>query len=169
MPLTGDQTNFEEIVDRYYRGLYQFALSLTGAAAEAGDLTQQTFYLWATKGHQLRDAGKIKSWLYTTLHREFLQSRRRQTRFPHVSTEEAELPPIEPAFVQQLDGATVLDCLQDVDELYRAPLALFYLDDRPYKDIAEVLGVPIGTVQSRIARGKAQLAARLQTREVPRE
>jgi len=87
---------------RYYRSLYQFAFSLTRAEADACDLTQQTFYIWATKGHQLRDVSKVKTWLFTTLHREFLETRRRQTRFPHyeLSQVTGELPVIAPARVK---------------------------------------------------------------------
>src|SRR3974377_822390 len=91
--------DFETLVGRFYRSLYQFALSLTQTEADACDLTQETFYVWATKGHQLRDAGKVKSWLFTTLHREFLERHRRQTRFPHVDLDQAmdELPHVSAA------------------------------------------------------------------------
>ncbi len=150
---------FESLVARYYRSLYQFAFSLTQTEAEACDLTQQTFYVWATKGHQLKDPSKVKSWLFTTLHREFLETRRRQTRFPHYELEQmdAELPTVSPARINQLDSAQVLHALGQVDEVYQAPVALFYLEDCSYKDIAEMLEIPMGTVKSRIARGLAQL------------
>ncbi len=152
-------TDFESLVDRYYRPLYQFAFSLAHNEAEACDLTQQTFYVWATKGHQLRDAAKVKTWLFTTLHHEFLKTRRRQTRFPHHELEqvEHELPTISPTTVNQLDAGAVVQALGHVEELYQAPLALFYMEEHSYKEIAEILEVPIGTVQSRIARGKMQL------------
>ena len=151
--------DFEGLVGCYYRPLYQFAFSLARNETEASDLTQQTFYAWATKGHQLRDAAKVKTWLFTTLHHEFIKTRRRQTRFPHYELEqmEHELPPISPAMVNQLDAGAVVEALGQVDELYQAPLALFYLEEHSYKEIAEILEVPIGTVQSRIARGKMQL------------
>ena len=68
---------FIQLVDAYYTPLYRFALSLTKNTADAGDLTQQTFFIWAKQGHALRDAGKAKAWLFTTLYREFLQGRRR--------------------------------------------------------------------------------------------
>ena len=151
--------DFEELVQQHYRGLYQFAFSLTRKEAEARDLTQQTFYVWATKGHQLRDASKVKTWLFSTLHREFLKTKRKQKRFPHVDLEQAgrDMPTVSPTIVSQLDGATVMQALARVEEIYQAPLALFYLEDYSYKEIAEILEVPIGTVQSRIARGKAHL------------
>src|ERR1039457_4884651 len=115
----GDNVGFESLVERYYEPLYQFAFSLTRAEADACDLTQQTFTIWATKGHQLRDITKVKTWLFTTLHREFLVSRRRQTRFPHFDLDaaEAELPTISPAAVSQLDTAQMLDTLAHVDEV----------------------------------------------------
>ena len=59
--------DFESVVASYYEPLYQFAFSLTRTEADACDLTQQTFYVWATKGHQLRDVSKVKTWLFTTL------------------------------------------------------------------------------------------------------
>jgi RNA polymerase sigma-70 factor (ECF subfamily) len=154
-----ENAEFEQLVNQYYEALYRFALSLTRSEATSCDLTQQTFYLWATKGHQLRDRTKAKSWLFTTLHREFLGGKRRETRFPHHEMEEVnhELPSVSPTVVNDLDGGTVVDSLLQVDELYRAPLMLFYLEDFSYQEIAEQLEIPIGTVMSRLNRGKVQL------------
>jgi RNA polymerase sigma-70 factor (ECF subfamily) len=151
--------DFESVVARYYEPLYQFAFSLTRTEADACDLTQQTFYVWATKGHQLRDVSKVKTWLFTTLHRVFLESRRRETRFPHFKLDDVplELPSLSPVTVNQLDAAQVLQALSHVDDIYQAPVALFYLEDHSYKEIAEILNVPMGTVKSRLARGIAQL------------
>ena len=123
------------------------------------DLTQQTFYIWATKGHQLRDRSKAKSWLFTILHREFLSIRNRAVRFPHfeLSEETNELPTVSPEIVSTLDAAQVIKFLGQVQEPYRAALSLFYLEDHSYKEIADILEVPLGTVRSRIFRGLAQL------------
>ena len=157
------EQTFEEIVAAYYEPLYRFGLSLTQGAAEASDLVQETFFLWASKGHQLRDKSKVKSWLFTTLHREFLGTRRRQTRFPHyeVGVVEHALPKVEPKFANQIDGAKLVDMIGGIDEVYRAPLTLFYLQEHSYQEIADVLEIPIGTVMSRLSRGKAQLRERL--------
>ena len=62
---------FENLVKLYYGDLYRFGLSLTGSETDAADLTQETFYIWANKGHQLQKAASVKGWLFTTLHREF--------------------------------------------------------------------------------------------------
>src|SRR6185295_11889521 len=151
--------DFEQIVSQYYEPVYRFAFSLTRTEADACDLTQQTFYIWATKGRQLRDRSKVKSWLFTTLHREFLNIRRRAVRFPHVelSDDHEDLPTISPEMVSTLDAARVLEFLAQVQEPYRAALSLFYLEDYSYKEIAAILEVPVGTVRSRISRGMAQL------------
>ncbi len=151
--------DFESVVARFYAPLYQFAFSLTRAEAEACDLTQQTFYIWGTKGHQLREPAKVKTWLFTTMHRQFLESRRRATRFPQEDLEAAEpaLPVISPDVLERLDAALAIKALASVDEVYQSPVALFYLEDCSYKEIAEILDVPLGTVKSRISRGIGQL------------
>lgn len=151
--------DFDTLVELHYGPLYRFAMSLTRTECDACDLVQQTFLTWATKGHQLQDLSKVKSWLFTTLHRCFLESRRRVTRFPHLEIEEAadELPSVDPDQVRHLDAQDALHLLSQVDEQYQAALALFYLEDYSYNEIATILEIPLGTVKSRIARGLAQL------------
>jgi len=151
---------FEAIVNEHYEPLYRFALSLTRAEPDACDLTQQTFHTWATKGHQLRHLTKVKTWLFTVLYRSFLVAKRREYRFPHSSLdgEAAEnLQADSPEPDAQADVCQVLPALARVDEVYQAAVALYYLDDCSYREIAAILEVPIGTVKSRIARGIAQL------------
>lgn len=159
------ELNMENLVERFYEPLFRFALSLAGSEPSACDLTQETFYLWAAKGHQLRDHSKVKTWLFTTLYREFLASRRRETRFPHHSLDDddsfRELPAVSPDLVNELDGPVVMKCLQRVDETFRVPLTLFYVRELSYQEIAAALEIPIGTVMSRLSRGKAQLRRRL--------
>jgi RNA polymerase sigma-70 factor (ECF subfamily) len=151
-----DEPLFQNVVNAHYEPLYRFALSLARSEADACDLVQQTFCRWATHGGQLRDKSKAKSWLFTTLHREFLGRRRHEDRFPKVeisSVDEGEFS-AQPFSESKMDGANVLSALQQLDETYRAPLALFYLEEHSYRDIAEILEIPIGTVMSRISRGK---------------
>jgi RNA polymerase sigma-70 factor (ECF subfamily) len=151
---------FEAIVSQHYEVLFRFAMSLTRSQADAEDLTQQTFYIWATKGHQLRDSSKAKTWLFTTLHRAFVNLRKKKIRFPHhdLATIALELPPAEsPSLTNHIDASQVLPALAKVDEVYQAAVALFYLDDLSYDEIATVLKIPVGTVKSRLSRGIAQL------------
>ena len=149
---------FEQLVDTHYTALYRFAFSLAKNEMDAADLTQQTFYIWAQKGRDLRDAAKAKSWLFTTLYREFLGARRHETRFPKVSLDEAPDEPADaPLAAEKIDASSAMSALGKLDENFRAPLTLFYLKQFSYTEIAEVLNVPIGTVMSRLSRGKAQL------------
>jgi RNA polymerase sigma-70 factor (ECF subfamily) len=151
--------SFEAIVCEHYEALFRFAMSLTRIESDAWDLTQETFYVWATKGHQLRDTSKVKTWLFTTLRRAFLMGRRRQARFPHHDLEEVadQLPVLTPELAERVDCSQVLTALARVEEVYQAAVALFYLEDCSYREIAEILAVPLGTVKSRVARGIMQL------------
>jgi RNA polymerase sigma-70 factor (ECF subfamily) len=155
---------FADLVEAHYAGLYRFALSLARNPADASDLTQQTFFVWATKGESLRDTAKAKTWLFTTLYREFLRVRRRGGRISAIEDlppGEKDPPDVEVDLVAKMDAQLVLAALQEIDEVFREPLTLFYLQDLSYVEIAEILGVPIGTVMSRLSRGKAHLRARL--------
>ncbi len=153
----------EELVGNYYAPLYRFGLSLSRNEADAGDLVQQTFYTWARKGHQLRDTSKAKTWLFTTLYRDFLAKKRHADRF--VQTEDSsdfvEPMHIAPSVIDALDAAIVQKALHALDDRYRAPVTLFYMQQHSYREIAEILSVPIGTVMSRISRGKAELRRQL--------
>jgi RNA polymerase sigma factor (sigma-70 family) len=160
------EMDFQRLVAQEYAALYRFALSLAKSEADAADLTQQTFFLWASKGEQLRDSSKAKSWLFTTLYREFLNRRRHEVRFPKIELDdvpEEELS-VSPN-LRALDSILVLEALWEVEEPFRAPLTLFYLQQFTYHEIADVLDVPIGTVMSRLSRGKAQLRERLLSKE----
>jgi len=158
---------FAQLVDSHYTGLYRYALSLAKSSSDASDLTQQTFFVWAKKGHTLRDLNKAKTWLFTTLYREFLRDKRlsgRVTAIEDLSPREQEFPSAEPDPMARLDSQMVMEALQEVDPVFRAPLTLFYLQELSYQEIANALEIPIGTVMSRLSRGKAELRAYLARR-----
>ncbi len=159
---------FKELTDAHYQGLYRFAYSLAKDPHTAADLTQQAFCIFAEKGHQLREKSKAKSWLFTTLHREFLKQRRRGQRMtitedPSVLMDDSQVVgPAESEGARSIDRRSVVSALSGMDEVFRAPLVLFYLKQVSYKEIAQILEIPIGTVMSRLSRGKAQLRATLE-------
>jgi len=159
----------EGVVERLYQPLFRFALSLTRSEADASDLVQQTFYTWYTKGAQLRDPAKVRSWLFTTLYRARLQHVRRGMRFPHHALDavDSELPPVLPERPIAIDSAELLAALRKIDADFRAPLVLFYLEDCAYLEISGILGIPLGTVKSRISRGITQLQKLLLPRRQP--
>lgn len=152
-------TEFEELVDTHYKAMYRFGYSLSKNADLASDLVQQTFCIWAEKGHQLKDRSKAKTWLFTTLYREYLNLARKKKRFIDEDTSELEyiLPPVESNTERRMDAERAVSVLGSLEEIFRAPLTLFYLQQNSYKEIAEILEIPIGTVMSRISRGKSIL------------
>jgi RNA polymerase sigma-70 factor, ECF subfamily len=152
------QAWLETVMMTYYRQLYRYALSLVGHEADAADLTQQTAVKFALKWHEIREDAAIKSWLYTTLYREFLLLRRRERNT--VEFEEALMPqPFEETSPQELsaDGKTAVELMKRMDEPHRSILSLFYIDDLSYREIAEILEIPTGTVMSRLSRAKDAL------------
>lgn len=157
-------SEFEQLVDAHYQALFRFALSLAKNPDTASDLVQQTFCIWAQKGHQLRERSRAKTWLFTTLHREFLSHARKSKRFSDEELTEAvagRLESTEDDTDRQMDGQRALELLGELDETFRAPITLFYLQQHSYREIAEILDIPIGTVMSRISRAKEMLRRRM--------
>lgn len=165
-----NEADYEQAVATYYEPLYAFGYSLAGNADDACELTQETYYRLLTKGGQLRDNSKVKSWLFTTLYRIFLGWKQRQTRLPHfeISSVESELPVITPEHVDVLLDEAIREALMELEEHYRTPLMLFYLNDHSYEEIAGILEVPVGTVMSRLSRAKGLLRERLVARAIGR-
>lgn len=153
------QDEFRKLVEAHYRSLYRFAYSLSRNEADASDLVQQTFTTYAEKSDALRDPSKAKSWLFTTLYREFLRQKKRSERITlqeHESLEQ-QAPVQYSADDDRIDAKVAVAALETLDEIHRLPLTLFYLQSLSYKEIAAVLDIPIGTVMSRICRGKTIL------------
>lgn len=155
---------FEQFVEVHYQPAYRFALSLCCHEADACDLTQQAFYIAQGKLHQIRDESRQKSWLFTVLRREFLRGRRQRAIHEHFSMElvEDELPLITVDHAARIDARHLLAKLLSLEEHFRVPLSLFYFEQLSYKEIAEIIEAPIGTVMSRLARGKALLRRALE-------
>jgi len=148
------------VVSECYNDVYRFALSLTKAEADAVDLTQNAFLKYAKKGGQVRDPAKVKSWLFSVLRNEFTDIQRKRTRFPTTELEDTTVS-VEPSAAEEADGQIAMTALQSVPDHYREPLALYYLEGYTYNEIAKILGLPIGTVMSRLSRGKTKLRAAL--------
>ena len=90
------------------------------------------------------------------------------TAIETVSEKEIQPAIAEAEKVGAMDAGLVVEALHEVEEVFRAPLTLFYLEELSYQEIAETLDVPIGTVMSRLSRGKVQLRARLAAKEAGR-
>jgi RNA polymerase sigma-70 factor, ECF subfamily len=151
--------DLQAIVSEYYAGLYRFGFALAKNESEAANLTPETFLILAKHHKQIRQAERIKAWLFTTLRREFLRKIRIHTAHPEVEfqPEEHEIPRVESDTQRSIDGRAGLAALAKIEEHYRSAVELFYLGDLSYKEISATLRVPIGTVMSRLSRGKEQL------------
>jgi RNA polymerase sigma-70 factor, ECF subfamily len=154
-----NEVEITSVVEEFHCPLFRFAVSLVRSESDAADLVQQTFLKLAQNSHQIRDFSQIKCWLFTTLRREFLRTVRLQKK--HLETEfipDIHDPPTrEPEPWRSLDTRIVLDALLRIDIKYRTIVELFYLSELSYREIAETLKIPIGTVMSRLSRGKEQL------------
>jgi RNA polymerase sigma-70 factor (ECF subfamily) len=162
MEWPGNRRRVQQLVDAHYEPLYRYAFRLSGTAADAADLTQEAFCKAQLQLHQLRDPGRAKPWLFSIVRNAYLHRLRHDAHHKSLSLDavgdlpgpDADSPPdIEPA---QLQAA-----LDDLPEAFRTPVILFYFEDFSYRDIADQMDLPIGTVMSRLARAKAHLRARL--------
>ena len=151
-----------ELINSHYVSLYRYAVRLSGSAADAEDLTQETFGKALTRLSQLRDADRAKPWLFSILRNEYLHRKRDERRakvIPLDAVGDHAEPPQEPGF--GVDPQELQVALTELDETFRTPLILFYFEDFSYRDIADQMDLPIGTVMSRLARAKAYLRANL--------
>jgi RNA polymerase sigma-70 factor (ECF subfamily) len=150
-----------ELVQRYSGLLYRYAYRLSGCAADAEDLTQQTYLTAHRKLDQLRDLEHAKGWLCAILRTAYLKSLRSRPKAGSVSLE--CVPEIEEGIAGEpaLDSQELNQILSELPEEFRTPLVLFYFQDFSYKEIADQLEIPVGTVMSRLARGKSHLRKRL--------
>ena len=124
-----EEMDITSIAARFYSALYRFAVSLTRSETDAADLVQETFLALTRRSHQIRDFSQIKSWLFTTLRREFLRTIRRRKKHFEVEI----LPDTHNLPTSDLEPWRFLDALLHVDEPHRATLRLFYLASFPIK------------------------------------
>src|SRR4051794_6658635 len=151
-----------ELIDTHYQGLYRYAYRLAGSAADAEDLTQETFGKALARIGQLRDPEKTKGWLFRILRNAYLHRVRDDKRARVVPMDGlCELAAPDRGPPTEVDPAALQEALADLDEKFRTPLILFYFEEFSYKDIADQLDLPIGTVMSRLARAKAYLRVKL--------
>ncbi len=141
------------MVEEHYDFLYRFAYRLSGRTQDAEDLTQQTFLLAQRHCAQLRHPEKARGWLVSILRNAFRKSLR-QRDFKTFDSYESLEPEVPVPDEMPLDPERLQIALGEMPEEYRTAVILFYLEDLSYKQIADVLEIPIGTVMSRLSRGK---------------
>jgi len=162
MGMPGRQRHVERLVEEHYVSLYRYAYRLTGSEADAEDLTQEAFCKAQVHLGQLREPERAKSWLYSILLNAYLHRVRTEKSQPTLSLDLLdELPDTSVEALPEVDPDQLQKALGELPELFRTPILLYYFDDFSYRDIAEQMDLPIGTVMSRLARAKAWLRAKL--------
>lgn len=161
MDVSGDTRSVNQLVEQHYVLIYRYLYRLSGSAEDAEDLTQQTFLTAQTKLHQLRDSSRTRGWLCTIARNAYLKSRRSGGGTAVVSLDDVGDPADAPPTESVIDKEELQNTLNELPEEFRTPLILFYFDEFTYKEIADQLEVPIGTVMSRLARAKSYLRRRL--------
>lgn len=159
---------YREAAVAHYNDVFRYCRSLTFTEADALDLTQNAFLKLGQQLSKIRERGNIKRWLLSVAYREFVDGYRHRKRFPKMSIDAEPEPTARMGTTDphtSLDAESALAALHRLPAKYRAPLALFYLEDLSYKDIAETLDIPMGTVMSRLRRGKDRLRASLEGAE----
>jgi RNA polymerase sigma-70 factor (ECF subfamily) len=151
-----------QLIDSHYESLYRYAYRLVGNSSDAADLTQSTFSKALGRLKQLREPEKARGWLYQILRNEFLHSKRSERRHPVTPLDAVgDLAQDLPDELPAIDSAELQAALNDLEESFRTPLILYYFEEFSYRDIAEHMDLPIGTVMSRLARAKNYLRERL--------
>jgi RNA polymerase sigma-70 factor, ECF subfamily len=165
-PAPGSLPDITQLVVDHHEVLYRYAYRLTGCVADAEDLTQQTFLVAHQKLGQVRQADSVRGWLFTVLRNGYLKNCRRTVPVAAVSLgfdldTVAAKPDDRPLDETPIDGEQLQKVLAELADEFKLVLLMFYFEQRSYREIAEILQVPIGTVMSRLSRAKVHLRSKL--------
>jgi RNA polymerase sigma-70 factor, ECF subfamily len=176
--LMADQANFERDALQYSRQLYSAAMRMARNPSDAEDLVQETFLKAYRAYDTFQEGTNLKAWLYRILTNTYINKYRKESRRPN----EVDLGDVEDLYLYRrigsedtaevsrttedrvLDGLVESDIKAAVEELpenFRLPVLLADLEGFSYKEIADILDIPIGTVMSRLHRGRKAMQKRL--------
>lgn len=158
-----------QLVADHHQAVYRYAFRLTGAVPDAEDLSQQAFLVANEKLGQLREEGSARSWLFAILRNCFLKQCRKerptsaadlQINIENIPQEEGD---------HEIDQERLQQALDSLPAGFRMVIVMFYFEQLSYREMAQALGVPIGTVMSRLARAKGHLRSQLLSKDDKRD
>jgi len=172
------QADFETEALPHMDAVYRFALRLSGAPDTAEDLVQETFFRAFKAWDQYTPGTRCKSWLFTICRNVYLRQWERGQRHDEILAREAGDDPRsasgdvpewfstlgrdpEKTFFDSFVDREILEAIDGLQEEYRMAVVLSDVEGLPYQEVADMLGVPVGTVKSRLFRGRRQLQQKL--------
>jgi len=165
----GDQAAFSRLVEAYQRPVFNLAYRMLGNASEAEEAAQETFVRMYTKLHTFQSDRKLASWVLS-IASHYCIDRLRRRRITWLSLDDDPIaavlsshqPSPEESALRREACAEVQDCIAALEPGYRAPLILRYWQGLSYEEIAEVMGISVSAVKSRLHRARSQIAGRVQ-------
>lgn len=161
MASEGDAAAFHELVDRHAASLFRLARAMTGNAADAEDVMQETFLGAFQRMSSFQGRSSVRTWLVAILSRQAARSRRWRLRRPAVAFEEVAEEPGARARQTPDARMDIAEALGRLSSEHRQVLVLREVEGMTYAEMAEVLGVPLGTVESRLFRARQELKEQL--------
>jgi RNA polymerase sigma-70 factor (ECF subfamily) len=167
--LSGDRAAFAALVERHERRVYNLALRMTGREEDARDATQDALLTVLKKLSSFRGEAAFTTWLHRVTVNACYDLLRKRQRAPLLERGDGDLPPMEPP--PAADHAATSDLSIDVQRAltevppdFRVVMILHDVQDLPQEEVAAILGIPVGTVKSRLHRGRIALARALGVR-----
>jgi RNA polymerase sigma-70 factor (ECF subfamily) len=161
----GDAAAFHELVDRHAAGLYRLACALIGDSSDAEDVMQETFLGAFQRMGSFEGRSSVKTWLVSILNRQAFRHHRRRLRRPALRLQEIAREPVAdpdaPAERAPETRLDVSDAMARLSPEYRQVMVLREVEGMSYAEISQALGVPIGTVESRLFRARQELKSYL--------
>ena len=154
--------DISQLVAEHHQAVFGYAYRLSGSVPDAEDLTQQTFLLAQQKLGQLRKVESARSWLFAILTNCFRKAIQRRRPTPAANLQlNIDTIPADPPNDADIDREQIQRALGELSDGFRMVLVMYYFEECSYREIAERLGLPIGTVMSRLARAKGHLRSKL--------
>jgi len=147
------------LVQEHHRDVYRYAYRLAGREVDAEDLTQQTFLIAQQRLQQIRQPQRVVSWLFTILRSCYLKAKGKSVPLSATSIElDVDSIPESP-IEETIDKEAIQAAINSLPDEFKLVVVMFYFEQRSYKEIANQLQIPIGTVMSRLTRAKGRLRA----------